>query len=135
MDYPKFSKDKDRRCKVTHSQIERMRELRQIGFTLKEIGFEFHITIQAVSYWLKSDEERKEISKKRFARMTNEERSNANKASRESIKRKKKEMREQYLAYFLDRSKEFRKKNPSYMAHLMQERRRKIKSTSTSPIL
>jgi len=62
---------------MNNEQLNKIRSLRELNKTQIEIAKELNISQRVVSYWLSSDEERKEIIKKSidsFRRLTLEQR-------------------------------------------------------------
>lgn len=64
--YPKYTREENKGCKLTDSQINTLQHLRYKGATYKDLGKEFGLSISNIRYWCLSDEARKEENKKHY---------------------------------------------------------------------
>lgn len=63
MKFPRFTREENRRCKLSDSDIAKIKELHEQGFTLKEIAEQFLVSTPAIRYWVISEEEREKYKK------------------------------------------------------------------------
>lgn len=110
MKYPAFKREESKRCKLTENDIYQILHLRNVGFSLQQIAEKYGVTKQAIAYWLKLEDERKEINKKRHANDSEIDKEKANKASAAAKKRKNKEI---LAKYHYEQHKEWKKKTKS----------------------
>ena len=109
MEYPRFSRKENKSCKLLEKDLEEIPLLRAKGYTLAQLAEKYSVTKQAISWNLKSKEERLEVTRRR--KRTEIERIKANIASKEARKRKDKNKWKEWRKY--DHQK-FLEKNPEY---------------------
>jgi len=64
MKYPKFTREENKRCKLSDSDIASIRKMRAEGHTLKEIALEFDVSQGTIHYWLLDDDGREKMKEK-----------------------------------------------------------------------
>lgn len=117
-EFPKMTREQNRRCKLSDSDIEEIRELRNSGSTLKSIATLFGITEQSVHYWLQDKNQRKAKNKEAYRKRVLNGVKSTHKDSayyKKYRERKKKLHGEEYLKYENQFTTEYKKKNrPNY---------------------
>lgn len=154
MKTPLIPREKKLSTKLTQEQIEQIPLLRKQHFSINEIAEKFGVSTYPVYYWLKSDDDRKDMNyfynKTKRSKMTKKEKIVMNKSSRESIKRKALLLPDEMQEFWRKQSKLFRmthpetirkyfvrkvKENPDFYRDKKREQRAKNHITDTSKMV
>ena len=72
MEFPKYTREENKGCKLTDKQIQEIKERRERGETYADIAKDYNITEQAVYYWCLDPEVRKQKNIKKNPKVHND---------------------------------------------------------------
>ena len=115
-EFPKYSREENRMCKLTDDDISVVREMRQSGMTYKQIAKEFNVSAQAIFYWCLSDEKRKQKIKDRIERLREQGELHSSWTPEEyrEYRERKKKLHPELIKYERQWKGDLRKKRPNY---------------------
>jgi len=117
--FPRFTREQNRACKLSSEDLIEIREMLDNGESKSSIADYFGVNWATIHYWSKTDEERKEYSRKVYE--TKDKKYNSNpeklKKERERKRRKKELFPDEFREYNNFSIQKWRKKYPKKAIH------------------
>ncbi|MDZ4286194.1 MAG: hypothetical protein U1A23_04645 [Candidatus Sungbacteria bacterium] len=112
MDFPRYTRDENLKCKLTDIQIKEIKERRERGESYTSIASEYDITPQTVYYWCLSEAKRKEKNHAHYESTKERGIRYENPNYHKKYRQRKKVLRPEFSDYELFSSKRYRQIYP-----------------------
>ena len=126
-EFPRFTREQNRACKLTDEKIAMIPKLHKKGFSQRQIAKMFNVGKTTIARWLMTSKERKTLYQKQHSKDKNnlDRLEKRNIASIKARKRKQILLKEEMREWWRYRSKLWAEKYPNYAKeHRNKEQRR-----------
>lgn len=115
MEFPRYTREENRACKLTDNQIEEIKIRHQKGESYPEIAKDYNVTPQTIFYWCLDEKERKRRQKERQQQVRDTGYLPPNEFNFEEYKKRKKELHPEFVEYENQFTHDYKKENrPNY---------------------